>query len=78
MMDKELSEAVKKCLKILEENIDIISDLEFTLEDEKENDLIPDLELHNLYDMTEDVAASTKLKRAESNFMRRKSEDFQQ
>ena len=77
MMDEELSEAVKKCLKILEENIDIMSDLEFTLEDEKENDLVPDLELHNLYDMTEDVAASAKLKRAESNFMRRKSEDFQ-
>jgi hypothetical protein len=78
MMDEEFSEAVKKCLKILEENIGIMSDLEFALEDEKENDLIPDLELHNLYDMTEDVAASAKLKRAESNFMHRKSEDFQQ
>ena len=78
MMDEELSEAVKKCLKILEENIDIMSNLEFALEDEKENDLVSDLELHNLYDMTEDVAASAKLKRAESNFMRRKSEDFQQ
>jgi flagellin-specific chaperone FliS len=77
MMDEELSEAVKKCLKILEENIDIMSNLEFALEDEKENDLVSDLELHNLYDMTEDVAASAKLKRAESNFMRRKSEDFQ-
>ncbi|MCI4432965.1 MAG: hypothetical protein JHC41_05125 [Nitrosopumilus sp.] len=76
-MDEELSEAVKKCLKILEENIDIMSNLEFALEDEKENDLVSDLELHNLYDMTEDVAASAKLKRAESNFMRRKSEDFQ-
>ena len=77
MMDEELLEAVKKCLKILEENIDIMSNLEFALEDEKENDLVSDLELHNLYDMTEDVAASAKLKRAESNFMRRKSEDFQ-
>jgi len=76
-MDDELPEAIKKCLKILEENIDILSDLEFALEDEKENDLVSDLELHNLYDMTEDVAASAKLKRAESNFMRRKSEDFQ-
>ena len=77
MMDEELLEAVKKCLKILEENIDIMSNLEFALEDEKENDLVSDLELHNLYDMTEDVAASAKLKRAESNFMRRTSEDFQ-
>jgi hypothetical protein len=33
------------------------------------------LELHNLYDMTEDVAESSKLKRAESNFARRQAED---
>ncbi len=76
-MDEELSEEIKKCLKILEDNIDIISNLESTLEDEKENELIPDLKLHNLYDMAEDISESAKLKRAESNFMRRKSEDFQ-
>jgi flagellin-specific chaperone FliS len=76
-MDDELSEEIKKCLKILEENIDIISNLESTLEDEKENELIPDLKLHNLFDMAEDVSESVKLKRAESNFIRRKSEDRQ-
>ena len=41
----------------------------------KEDELTPDMELHNLYDMTEDVAESAKLKRAESNFSRRQSED---
>jgi len=76
-MDEELSEEIKKCLKLLEENINIISNLESTLEDEKENELIPDLKLHNLYDMAEDVSESAKLKRAESNFMRRQSEDSQ-
>jgi len=76
-MDDELSEEIKKCLKILEENIDIISNLESTLEDEKENELVPDLKLHNLFDMAEDVSESAKLKRAESNFIRRKSEDRQ-
>jgi len=74
-MDDELSDEIKKCLKILEENINIISNLESTLEDEKENELIPDLKLHNLFDMAEDVSESAKLKRAESNFIRRKSED---
>ena len=46
------------------------------LNDEKEDELTPDMELHNLYDMTEDIAESTKLKRAELNFTRRQSEEF--
>ena len=74
-MDDELPEAIKKCLKILEENIDILSNLELDLEDQKEDEIASDLELHHLYDMTEDVAESTKLKRAEFNLMRRKAED---
>jgi hypothetical protein len=73
-MDEDLPESVKKCLDILEENVEILANLELDLEDEKEDTLIPNLELHQLYDMTEDVAESTKLKRAESNFARRQSE----
>ena len=68
MMDEDLPESVKKCLDILEENVEILANLELELEDEKENTLVPDMELHQLYDMTEDVAESAKLKRAESNF----------
>ena len=45
------------------------------MEDEKEDELTSDLELHQLYDMTEDVAESAKLKRAEANFARRQTED---
>ena len=75
LMDDELSESIKKCLKILEENIDILSNVELDLEDQKEDELTSGLELHDLYDMTDDVAESTKLKRAEFNLMRRKAED---
>ena len=75
MMDEDLPESVKKCLDILEENVEILANLELELEDEKENALVPDMELHQLYDMTEDVAESAKLKRAESNFARRQSEE---
>jgi len=74
-MDEDLSESVKKCLDILEENVDILANLEYDLDDEKEDELTPDMELYNLYDMTEDVAESAKLKRAELNFSRRQSED---
>jgi len=75
MMDDDLPDAVKKCLDILEENVEILANMEHELEDEKEDELTPNMELHQLYDMTEDVTESSKLKRAEFNLMRRKSED---
>ena len=75
MMDDELPETVKKCLDILEENVEILANLEFDLESENEDELTPNMELHQLYDMTEDVSESVKLKRAESNLKRRQVED---
>jgi len=75
MLDDDLPEAVKKCLDILEENVETLANLELDLEDEKEDELTPNMALHQLYDMTEDVSESTKLKRAESNFVRRQAED---
>jgi hypothetical protein len=71
----DLPETVKKCMKILDENVDFLSNLEQTLDDENEDELVPDMQLHQLYDMTEDVAESSKMKRAESNFMRRQAEE---
>jgi len=74
-MDDDLPEAVKKCLDILEENVEILANLEFDLESEKEDELTPNMELHQLYDMTEDVSKSAKLKHAESNLVRRQAEN---
>ena len=74
MMD-DLPESVKKCLDILDENVEILANLEFDLDDEQEDKLTPNMNLHNLYDMTEDVSESAKLKRAEFNFSRRQSEN---
>ncbi|MCH8914664.1 MAG: hypothetical protein IIA82_02275 [Thaumarchaeota archaeon] len=74
-MDDELPETVKKCLDILEENVEILANLEFDLDSENEDELTPNMELHQLYDMTEDVSESVKLKRAESNLKRRQVED---
>lgn len=75
MMDDELPESLKKCLDILDENVEILANLEFDLDDEQEDELTPNMGLHSLYDMTEDVAQSARLKRAESNFSRRQTED---
>jgi len=74
-MDDDLAESVKKCLDILDENVEMLANLEFDLDDEKEDELTPNMELHDLYDMTEDVSQAAKIKRAESNFNRRQSED---
>jgi hypothetical protein len=74
-MDDELPEAIKKYIKILEENIDILSNIELDLEDQKEDEIVSNLKIHDLYDMTEDLAESAKLKRAEFNLMRRNAED---
>ena len=74
-MDEDLPESVKKCLDILDENVEILANLEFALDDEQEDELVPDMELHNLYDMAEDVSVAAKIKRAESNFTRRQVED---
>ena len=74
-MDDDLPETVEKCMKILDENVDFLSNLEQDLEDEKEDELTAGMELYQLYDMTEDVAESAKLKRAESNLIRRTVED---
>jgi len=77
-MDDELPEAIKKCIKILEENIDILTNIELDLEDQKEDEIVSDLEIHDLYDMTEDLIESAKLKRAEFNLMRRNAENLSQ
>jgi len=74
-MDDELPEAVKKCLDILEENVEILANLEFDSEFENEDELISNMELHQLYDMAEDVSVSAKLKHAESNLVRRQAKD---
>jgi hypothetical protein len=74
-MDDDIPDTVKKCLDILDENLEILSNIEFDLNTEKNDELVPDMKLHQLYDMTEDVAESEKIKRAESKLMRRQSED---
>ena len=74
-MADDIPDTVKKCLDILDENLEILSNIEFDLNDEKNNELIPDMKLHHLYDMTEDVAEFEKIKRAESKLMRRQSID---
>lgn len=63
-----------KCMRLLDENVEILNNIEYELDDRQEDEVVTDLELHQLYDMVEDVSTTAKLKRAESNFMRRQAE----
>jgi hypothetical protein len=72
----ELPETVKECFKILEENLKILSKIEMDLEDEKEDQITPDMQLHQLYDMADDVSKSSKIRRAEYNLVRRQADNF--
>jgi len=74
-MNDDLPETVEKCLKILEENVEVLANLEMDLEDENEDQLVPNLEIHQLFDMIEDVSHSSKIKRAEFNLARREAEE---
>ena len=75
-MNDDFPEAVKKCLDILDDSLEILVDIEFTLNDEKNDELIPDMKLHNLFDMTEDIAESEKIKFAESKLVQRQFQDI--
>jgi len=44
------------------------------LDDENEDELVHNMELHQLYDMVENVSHSSKIKRAEFNLARREAE----
>ena len=75
-MIDELPETIEQTLKILEENLEILENLEMDLEDSKEDELEPGMELYQLYDMTEDVSVSSKIKRAEFNLIKRQEESL--
>ena len=72
----DFAKTIDECLKILEENVDVLANLEMDLEDEKEDEFVPNIELHQLYDMAEDVSYSSKLKHAEINLVKRQTEDL--
>ena len=68
----DLSDVVRNCMEMLDENINILSDMCFSIE--SEDDLTPVLDKAELVDMAYDVADSVRIKKAESSFMQRYSE----
>ena len=59
------------CIKLLDDNMDVLNDIEYSLESEKEDFVITDLTRNDLVNMAHDVADSSRIKRAESQFVKR-------
>lgn len=67
----DLSDIVRDCIAMFDENIDILSDVCDSLGSESEDDLIPVSDKTELIDMAHEVANSIRIKKAESHFMQR-------
>ena len=68
---EEITEVLDECMKLLDENVNILSDIEYALESEKEDIMIDKMTKDDLIDMAHDVADSSRIKKAESNFVKR-------
>lgn len=71
MEDKKIEEYLAECFKIIDENVEVLSGIEFEIEQQKDDEIIPNLQLHDLIDMTQDVAESIKIRKAEASYMHR-------
>jgi len=62
---------VDECIKLLDENVDVLNDMEYSLQSEKEDVVMTNLTKNDLVDMAHEVSDSSRIKRAESDFVRR-------
>lgn len=72
MEDKDdFTHTIDECLNLLDESLNILNDIEYSLESEKEDVLVTDLTRNDLVNMAHDVADSSRFKKAESEFVKR-------
>ena len=67
----DLVKIVDECIKLLDENVDVLNDIDYSLESEKEDVVKTDLTKNDLVSMAYEVSDSTRIKKAESEFVRR-------
>ena len=71
MENEDLGKCIDDCMKILDENVGVLSDMQFDLNKQKEDELVPSMQLTDLIDMTQDVADSSRLEKAEFSLIQR-------
>ncbi len=66
----DLGDLIHDCMKIFDENIDILSEMDNSLGSERD-DIIPFSNKTELIDMIHEIADCVRIKNAESSFMQR-------
>jgi hypothetical protein len=68
---EEFIDMLDECAKILDENTAVLNDIDYSLQTEKEDTVVTDLTKNDLVDMAHEVSDSSRIKRAEYDFVRR-------
>ncbi|CUR51311.1 conserved protein of unknown function [Nitrosotalea devaniterrae] len=67
----DFANLLDECIKILDDNVTVLNDIEYSAESEKEDAVITDLTKNDLVNMAHEVADSSRIKKAESYFVKR-------
>lgn len=68
---EEFIDMLDECVKILDENTSVLNDIDYSFQSEKEDVVITNLTKNDLVDMVHDVSDSSRIKKAEHDFVRR-------
>ncbi|TRZ79013.1 MAG: hypothetical protein D4R90_04765 [Nitrosopumilales archaeon] len=68
---EEYIDILDECIKLLDENANVLNDIDYSLQSEKEDALVTDLTKNDLVEMAHEVSDSSKIKKAEHDFVRR-------
>lgn len=68
---EEFIDMLDECVKLLDENTNILNDIDYSLQSEKEDVVVTDLTKNDLVDMAHEVSDSSRIKKAEHDFIRR-------
>lgn len=70
--DSDLGEFVNEFKKVLDDSLEILTDLECDFVQSKEDELTPIASLNDVCEATDDIGHFARLKKAESDLLRRK------
>ena len=71
-MDEDLSEFVREFKKVIEDSLEILTDLDCDFVHSKEDELTPITSMQEVNETSDDIACFARIKRAESELIRRK------
>ncbi len=69
-MDEYL-DILDECVKLLDDNTTVLNDIDYSLQSEKEDTVVTDLTKNDLVEMAHEVSDSSRIKKAEYDFVRR-------